>query len=392
MLAQEKVVDESGKRPDWAGGTVPNFIITSGQGSTIEDAKSKAMILVRDRIVNSVAVVVKSSSSIDINESNKNDVYDYLENYSKSTTNKSADQNFVKGVSETRVAAYYWEKILDKKTGKTFYNYYIKYDFPQSEIDKLVAEFEKRDKEMTNRLNAIDSSIDSYTTVEEMISALAELNKLKDYFPDQRKNIAESAYAKLSRMINSISAEIVSQELGKLEVRLIYAGKLVKTSRVPSVKSNCCTVISNTQVDGVWIIKYDYEDCFPDIENTIDVAFSNGINTKIKAYINAKAATVEFSVLAPLKVKGNELTMEIKSTSGIFTINKVEIDVKGTNKIILVDNIDAVVKYKGLNTVKITSNEFSSLFGYVNGTIYYRESETGELKTKRFNAIEVKKL
>lgn len=391
MLAQEKIVDQSGKRQAWVGGTEEDYIITSSEGLTLEEAKSKALVSVRDRIVNSVAVVVKSSSTINVNESNNNDIYDYLEQYSKSTSNTSADQNFVKGISESKVEGYYWEKVLDKKTGKVKYVYHIKYSFPQVEVRKLVAEFERRDREMTDKLDAISAMVDKYNTVEEMTSANAELSKLIAYFPDQRKSMAQADLAKLTKILSSISTEVISQELGKVEVRLVYAGRLIKTSKAPSIKSNCCTVISNKQVDGIWTLNYDYENCFDDMENTIDIVFTQGVNTKAKIYVNTKIASVEFMIVPPFKVNNNNLTFEVKSVAGAFTITKMEIEVNGINRVVVIDNINHAVKDEGLNTVVVSSDNISSLYGNINGTIYYREAETGTVKSKRFSGMEIKR-
>ena len=169
-FAQEKVIDKSKrKRPDWVHSTQKDFIITTGRGKTVDEAKNNVVTEIQNEIVNSVAIYVKSESEISIENINKNNVINTIEKFKNKSTVETADIPSLKGISLTKVNDYYWEKIQDKKTKEITVAYHVKYPYSEAELQKLIREFNKKDQEMTSKLNAIVDHIDEIKSITQIL-------------------------------------------------------------------------------------------------------------------------------------------------------------------------------------------------------------------------------
>ena len=71
-FTQPKVTDKSGRKPDWVNGVEKDFVIVSGSGATINDAQNSALMIIKERIVSSVADNVKATSTMKTEETNTN--------------------------------------------------------------------------------------------------------------------------------------------------------------------------------------------------------------------------------------------------------------------------------------------------------------------------------
>jgi len=63
LIAQEKVIEKSGKKPDWVNTISKGYIIEMGKGLTADEAKDKAMDKIRESIIRSVAEQITATSS-----------------------------------------------------------------------------------------------------------------------------------------------------------------------------------------------------------------------------------------------------------------------------------------------------------------------------------------
>src|SRR5512145_1500404 len=104
VLAQDKVLEKSSKKkPEWVNATIKDFIITTGRGATIDEAKNQVVPNIRNEIMNSVAVYVRSKSEISIENENKNNVINTIEKFKNTSTVETADIPSLKGIALNKV-------------------------------------------------------------------------------------------------------------------------------------------------------------------------------------------------------------------------------------------------------------------------------------------------
>ena len=175
MHAQDKVLEKSTKkRPDWVNATIKDFIIVIGRGATIDEAKSNVVPTIRTEIMNSVAVYVRSSSEMTIENENRNNVINTIEKFKNTSTVQTADIPSLKGIALNKVSDFYWEKIQEKDTKKIVVAYHVKYPFSELELKKLIQEFNQKDQEMTDQLNGILDNVDGIGSIEDLQTSVTQ--------------------------------------------------------------------------------------------------------------------------------------------------------------------------------------------------------------------------
>ena len=96
LSAQDKVKETSGKQPKWVNGLVKDYIISSGKGATSQEAQQKALAMVKEYIVSAVAENVKSSSTLNKEETNfNNKVFNFLEKFASQIATQTAKVPFL---------------------------------------------------------------------------------------------------------------------------------------------------------------------------------------------------------------------------------------------------------------------------------------------------------
>ena len=400
-IAQDKVKETSGKQPKWVNGLVKDFIITSGKGATSQEAQQKALAMVKENIVSAVAENVKSSSTISKEETNfNNKVFNFLEKFASQVATQSAKVPFLQGISLSQVEEYYWEK-LETGDRKTYFNYYIKYPFPDGELSRLVFDYKLRDEDLTKQLNDLLAQLDQIESVEKIEKNIGELQLLAEYFMDGRKDQAGLGITRCNSMLNSI--EIVEQEgnLGELKYSLRLGTKTISTVKKPVTKSECARIMSTINNQDFWVVKYDFSNCYEDPENNILVKYRFGNNDVSKKFF-FDIATNKASIFANeafhfTTVTKGSATIDasqvdivvISKYNAPFTIEKVVIEFKGQTPVII-DGINQGFSGKGNHNLKLAINqpikiEATSSNGktlpVLSGFIQYKSNSTGEVKT-----------
>lgn len=403
-FTQPRVLDKSGRKPDWINGVEKDFVIVSGSGATINDAQNSALMIIKERIVSSVADNVKATSVMQTEETNTNkSVYSFFEKYSSQVTSQSGKVPYLQGISLSNANEFYWEKLSDKKTGKTFYEYHIKYPFPEFELKKLVSDFKFRDKELTDNLNRIEEEVETVTSIEQIESNLDELKALQDAFIDARLDKVNTISARYRGLFKSVELTEIENSLGLLKFILRLNDRIISTVKKPTVISNCARVNGTKNNVTDWEISYDYENCYEDPENNVAVSFRFG-NTTVskKFYFNVAANKASIFVSETIQfVKLAEDAENILSFNCLITtvsrydspviIQKVILEIKGIAPIIIED-INQSFSGKGNHALKLTVNaslakQITTSAGksnpVVSGTIQYKNQSTGENLTYR---------
>jgi septum formation topological specificity factor MinE len=118
-FAQEKVIEKSKKKkPEWVNATIKDYIIVTGRGKTIDEAKNQVLPEIRTEIMNSVAIYVRSSSEITIENENKNNVINTIERFKNKSTLQTADIPALKGLSLNKAKTIIGKKLWIRKPKK----------------------------------------------------------------------------------------------------------------------------------------------------------------------------------------------------------------------------------------------------------------------------------
>ena len=118
MLAQSQVVSAK-KLPQWLNTMQADYIIVSAEDASLEQAKQKAIDLVRVQIMNSIAQHVTSSSQSHTTEVETNNQFSIVTQYTASLQTESVDYPFLSGVSPSMVEESYVETL--RKNKQTIY-------------------------------------------------------------------------------------------------------------------------------------------------------------------------------------------------------------------------------------------------------------------------------
>lgn len=404
VFAQPKVLEKSGRKPGWINGIEKDYIIVSGSGATIKDAQNNALMIIKERIVSSVADNVKATSTMQTEETNTNkSVYSFFEKYSSQVTSQSGKVPYLQGISLSNANEFYWEKLLDKKTNKISYEYHIKYPFPEFELKKLVSDFKFRDKELTDNLNRIEEEVETVTSIEQIESNLDELKALQDAFIDARVDKVNTISARYRGLFKSVELTEVENSPGLIKFTLRLDDRIISTVKKPTVNSECARIKGTKNNVTDWEIDYDYENCYEDPENNIAVSFRFG-NTTVskKFYFNIASNKASIFVSEAIQfvkltddaeniLSSNCLITAVSKYDSPVTIQKVTLEIKGIAPIIIED-INQSFSGKGNHPIKLTINapltkQITTSAGKSNpvlsGTIQFKNQSTGENSTYR---------
>lgn len=394
-----KVLEKSDKKaPEWVNAIVKDYIIVAGSGESNEAAQQNALLKVKERIITSIAENIKTSSEYFKGENSVNGINNMIENYEVSTQTKSADIGYVKGISLNLVEGFYWEKVSENDNIRFYYH--IKYPFSQEQLHKLIMEFEKADRELTEQLNKIIDSIPNLNTIEGINESIGSLQKLTKSFIDQRKDKVELGLVKLNEMLKSITIYQIQNQLGEIRYCLKIGDKIFSTAKNPIIKSNCATVTESQNMKTEWIVKYEYSNCYEDPANNVSVSYRFGgveVKKTFNFDISATKAEVYINdaiILTSLSDDGSNIksakcqVMVISKYEAPVVIEKIILEWDGLAPI-SIENINQNLNKKGNHELNLTINQTMEKAKYsfknkntVSGYVYYK-STTGERFTYR---------
>ncbi|GHU94163.1 hypothetical protein FACS1894156_2040 [Bacteroidia bacterium] len=271
-VAAPKSVKKSGKQPTWAAHlSQPDYLVAVGEGLTLSEAQQKALLLIKQEIVRSVAEQVMSVSTHTLQENNNV----HRQSFEQTITAKAAKVPFVQGVSNNQIEAVYWEKMKDKSAQKEWYRYYAKYPFSKAQLSKLVNDFCVEDNKITQRLAQLEDELLAVSRTEQIDAALGELNILAPSLDDHRRQRAVMLQSRYNALYAQMRISSTRHRLGALEYQLNMGDRAVQSAQTPAVKSGCATV-SNIHIGNTCIVEYNSDGCYRDIENFIEVSYTFG--------------------------------------------------------------------------------------------------------------------
>jgi len=389
-----KTLDKSGKRPAWVNGSENNFIIISGIGNTVEEAKNECIKGIRDNIINSIAVNVRSKTEINIVQQNgKSD-----EKLKFSVTSQAANIPFLNGISLSKAKDYYWEKVIDKKSKAVRFGYNIKYPFSNAELQGLIDEFQKQDEETSQKIKYLLKASDTVTVIESYGSIIAQLKLIQNSLIDDRKEKIEAGLINILANLQSVNFTPILNMPGRYVVKISNKQKVLKTYQRPEFKSNCGKITQVNFLDSAIQIIYTPDLCkYTDnpkgtlIFNLGQEKLSHDFNIDVNA--NKVELNIDGDILIKKSIESDDkitsANIEIPLYSKYtypFVIRRVEMKFENLNPIVI-DDLKIENKNKGVNILKIntqssliksTTSSQNKSFPYFLVNIYYKNLNTGE--------------
>ena len=286
-FADTKVIEKSAKKaPEWLYSATDGFIVVTVEASNLGDAQQRAIQLVTERIILSVATSVSVSQDNEISSVSTDGSVAEKESFKQVSRMKSANLPFLKGISPSKIKDIYWIKLQDKATKAEHYEYSVKYPYSKTEQLQLVDEFERLDASKDQEYETLKNKLDNIESIEEIKQSILQLNSLKEYFFDNvRLSQVNALTEQYKALYNAITLSGKLSEAGKYEIQMLLNGKPVKVATVPTVTSNCASQIKVVPSGKKFIVTYDAIDCLGDEENFINVQFRiNGKRIESKFY------------------------------------------------------------------------------------------------------------
>ena len=286
-FAETKVIEKSAKKaPEWLYSATDGFIVVTVEASNLGDAQQRAIQLVTERIILSVATSVSVSQDNEISSVSTDGSVAEKESFKQVSRMKSANLPFLKGISPSKIKEIYWIKLQDKATKAEHYEYSVKYPYSKTEQLQLVDEFERLDASKDQEYETLKNKLDNIESIEEIKQGILQLNSLKEYFFDNvRLSQVNALTEQYKALYNAITLSGKLSEAGKYEIQMLLNGKPVKVATVPTVTSNCASQIKVVPSGKKFIVTYDAIDCLGDEENFINVQFRiNGKRIESKFY------------------------------------------------------------------------------------------------------------
>ena len=286
-FADTKVIEKSAKKaPEWLYSATDGFIVVTVEASNLGEAQQRALQLVTERIILSVATSVSVSQDNEISSVSTDGSVAEKESFKQVSRMKSANLPFLKGISSSKIKEIYWIKLQDKATKAEHYEYSVKYPYSKAEQLQLVDEFERLDASKNQEYETLKNKLDNIESIEEIKQGILQLNSLKEYFFDNvRLSQVNALTEQYKALYNAITLSGKLSEAGKYEIQMLLNGKPVKVATVPKVTSNCASQIRVNPSGNKFVITYDAIDCLGDEENFLDVQFRiNGKRIESKFY------------------------------------------------------------------------------------------------------------
>jgi len=403
-FSRNRVVERSSRqRPAWVDGVQVDYIIALGSGQSIDVARQNAMIRVKEMIVNSVATNVRTRAGLTTEQVNDNNVFQFLETFTSQTLTQSADLPYLQGISISRVDDYYWEIIENRNTRVRTVYYHVKYPFPRFEMMVLIDEFVRADRAMTRKLDNTIAALETFSTVEELVQYIRELDHMTKTFTDRRKNKADLALIKARSMLGSIQLIEVENIPGQLVYKLQLGSRILTASANPAIRSNCAVVNSVLPINNSTEVKFNYENCYADEDNRIVVAYRFE-NTRIENtfYFDIKQFATEIFVgddifFRALERQGEHITQfeclitVFSKYENPFFIDRIVLNF-GNQPPVIFDDLELKLEGKGAHRITLTGHQSLKAAEYrsnqdninlLSGSITYGSMQTREPRIYR---------
>lgn len=308
-----RVLEKSEKeRPNWVYSIDKNHIIVEGVGYTWEEAQDDALKKINERIVNSVAVNVSSETSVSVNET----VIDNISRYSQNTelrTNISTDFfNSLRGISFNKAENFYWEKQKHKdKTVKI--HYHIMYPFSERELNGLLNEWVKMDRDFTTELDNLEDEVENCDRLSDLKLLHEKAVSLEEIFSGARKTRASLIKTEIEQLIEGVKFEIQSHERGRLILMLHTTDRYLMVNKNADFTSSCAVLQDQKIIENgkALEINYDADFCYSEDKASFRINQNySGTNLGLDFLIPEGENTARFTISEPVRFKRSPIDLD----------------------------------------------------------------------------------
>lgn len=278
--APVKVVERSAsKRPSWLGVAVKNYVVVSAEAATLDEARDKCITDIRQSIVNAVAVNISSEEISTEGQRVRNGEVDRYGSYLSNVKSIAGELPFLTGIALSK-GEIYWEKCLVKAEKRYYYVCHAKYPFSESERNRLIAQFRKQDREQYAKYLEIKRKYPTFTQIDYVAEASAQLTALLDYFfDDLRRSEVSTLRDSYRRCYDRLMIVPQESRLGEYTYTLELDGRRMTCSKLPRATSELATDIRIVpDGGGLYRVSYNYETVTADDSPTIELRI--GLGTK----------------------------------------------------------------------------------------------------------------
>lgn len=279
--APVKVVERSAsKRPSWLGVTVKDFVVVSAEAATLDEARDRCMTDIRQSIVNAVAVNISSEEISTEGQTVRNGAVDRYGSYLSNVKTIAGQLPFLTGIALSK-GEIYWEKCLVKTEKRYYYVCHVKYPFSESERNRLIAQFKKQDREQYAKYLEIKRKFSTFTQIDYVAEASAQLTALLDYFFDNlRRSEVSTLRDSYRRCYDRLMLVPQESRLGEYTYTLELDGRRMTCSKLPRATSELATDIQiRPDGGGLYRVSYNYETVTADDSPTIELRIGLGTKT-----------------------------------------------------------------------------------------------------------------
>jgi len=279
--APVKVVERSAsKRPSWIGVSVKDCVVVSAEAATLDEARDKCMTDIRQSIVNAVAVNISSEEISTEGQTVRNGEVDRYGSYLSNVKSIAGQLPFLTGIALSK-GEIYWEKCLVKAEKRYYYVCHVKYPFSELERNRLIAQFKKQDREQYAKYLEIKRKLQTFTQIDYVAEASAQLTALLDYFFDAlRRSEVSTLRDSYRRCYDRLMIVPQESRLGEYTYTLELDGRRMTCPKLPRATSELATDIKIIPDGaGLYRVTYNYETVTADDSPTIELRTSFGTRT-----------------------------------------------------------------------------------------------------------------
>lgn len=386
MHAQLKVKERSDKKqPEWIQSPTSEYIVSKGVGGSIQEAKVIAIKAAKKNILDKAVVFMLNENAyfknIDLKQLDASQIF--------------TSSAFYKNINSEKTEGFYWELLVEKKTKKETYNYYLKYRFTPEMLSGIVQKL--ADNEISVLLDSLNVQLNLTENLDKIIVIWEKAMFLNSIFPDTDKN--KEKCEEFMQLIEGIFNKVEIKEMmnipGKLVVAQVLNDKALISSKPPKISSNCASTLNTNNSKEKWIIDYSYEKCSSSSPHSITLEFDNGFNKLTKDFT--------FNTLDErMEVKMSDTEVIIKGNTIRFYVSSLY------RKNLILDRI--VLRYNDLNFTDTKLNQLLEGAGLYNisfnlppnfnkikidekvrGELYYHSVKTGQKGIYRFYNQSIKR-
>lgn len=248
------------------------YMLVTVDAPSLSKAQDLAMEMLTERIIESVATNVSTSTVSEISHTSSGGEISEQETFNRSARLRSANLPFLKGISHTKIQGVYWAKVRDENSKREWIEYSIRYPFSKADLRELTDQFDALESDSDQKLTRLENDIDRIESVDQIKEAITQLEALESYFfDDVRLKKATGLKSRYRGLYKNLVINVTDRPNGVYHVNAVINGRAVRLTTAPRPSSECASQIKVTPAGDGFDITCNTDDCLPEEDNYIDL-------------------------------------------------------------------------------------------------------------------------